>query len=324
MSTIPNAAEGAANPDVGKSAEQLWAEVRTETDSGSAETPIPAAAKDPAAPVVPPVVKEAVKPEPVAATAPAAPAVVDPYEGLSPGLKQKLTEFDQLANRTRKLEGHVGSLTAEKQRIADELAALKALPARQAPSQQQVAAAVKSNVKWEALAKDFPEWAEAVDERLSASTAQPDIEALRSQIREELTGSLTTDITAKVSAQIEKTVGMKVLNAVHPNWVATVNTPAFVEWQKAQPPEIQALAQSDAPEDAMAMIGSFKAQVQQAPAVDPSKVIENRRKQLADAASIARGDNAQLAPIKSTDDMTTQELWDFEKAERIRKQKANR
>jgi hypothetical protein len=302
------------NADEGKTPQQIWDEMAAET--GNLETPAPAPVEDPTK-------AEPVKPAPVApaATAPVVvpPVVQDPYEGLSPGLKQKMIDLESLAGRTRKVEGHVGNLTAENKRLVDELATLKALPARQKPSEQQVQKAAKSTDKWDALTKEFPEWAEAVNERLG-NNAEPDIDALRSQIREELTADLTTNITATVRASIAAETEVRLLNVAHRGWRDTINSPAFKAWQGSQPEDVRNLAFSDKAEDAMEMLDLYKAQQPDAQRqIDPNAILEARRKQLADAASVARGNGAGLVPIRSTDDMTDKEYWDFLAAERAKK-----
>lgn len=281
-------------------AQQLWdAELAAsaETDAASTAKPADAAATPVAAPA------------PTPAPTPAPSTAADPYEGLHPAIRKQLDDQAAMMDRLRKTEGHIGGLTSELKRTKDELAAAKAaaLQVREAPTAAAVAAAQKSTEKWDALKTDFPEWAEALEERLGGN-AQPDLDGLRSQIQDELTANLAPKIRNELKAELAAETEGRLVGIAHRGWRSTVNTPEFAAWLNVASPEVKALADSSVAEDAIDLLDRFKAQVAQQP--DPRKIAESRKARLAEAATVARGASA-TNPVKSTADMSAEELWDF-------------
>jgi hypothetical protein len=278
--------------------QQLWDE-----EAKAIEVPeVVAAATAEAAPV-PAVAEEAV----VAPVAPVTKPEDDPYAGLHPAIRAKLEAQDLLAERLRKAEGHIGGLSSENKRINTELAAAKAaaVAVRGAPSQAQVTQAQRSTVKWDQLKTDFPEWADALEERLGSS-AQPDLEALRNQIRDELTPLLTTDISTRLKAEIATETEGRLVNVAHRNWRDTVKTPGFQSWYGQQPTHVQALGASPTAEDAITLLDHYKTHTAGKPSAASIKA--SRQQRLQEATTVARG-TANMAPVKSTDDMSPEEYW---------------
>lgn len=234
--------------------------------------------------------------------------VVDPYEGLHPAIRAKLDAQDQLAERLRKAEGHIGGLSSENKRINEQLAAAKAAAAavKEAPSQAQVATAKASTEKWDQLKTDFPEWADALEERLGAQATQPDLDGLRNQIREELTPQLASDISTRLKAEIAAETEGRLVNIAHRGWKDTVKTPDFVTWYEQQPADVKALGASSTAEDAITLLDSFKAATAGKP--NAATIKAQRQQRMQEAASVARGTQGG-APVKSSDDMTPEEYW---------------
>jgi hypothetical protein len=245
---------------------------------------------------------------PAAETKPAQQAEpTDPYEGLHPAIRAKLEAQDQLAERLRKTEGHIGGLVSENKRIKDELAAAKAAAeaVRNAPTQAQLAQAKASTQKWDQLKTDFPEWADALEERLGA-TAQPDLDGLRNQIRDELTPQLTQQISSQLKAEIAAETEGRLVNIAHRGWKDTVKSPEFVSWYEAQPADVKALGASPTAEDAITLLDSYKAATAGKPSA--AQIKQQRQQRMQEAATVARG-NQGGAPVKSTDDMSPEEYW---------------
>jgi len=318
-------ANAATNADEGKTAAQIWAE-----ESAGQQTTPPADAPAPTPAPAP----EAAVPTPAPAPAPApspAPAADDPYAGLHPAVVQRLRGLDGLEQRLRKSEGTIGNLNSQLTGLKDENSRMKtALEQRastaaaggSAPTAAAVTAAGKNSEKWAALKEEFPEWAEAVEERLAGQPSQApvDLDSLRTQIRDELTGELTGRITADVQAATED----RLVNVAHRGWKDLVKTQQFADWMKAQPSEVQALGASPVAEDAIALLDNFKDWQRAQPApVDPQKVAAERKQRLQDAASLVRGGNSQQ-PIKSPDDMSAEELWAYEAAQLERQKQGQR
>lgn len=298
-------------------AQQLWdqelAAASGNTDAAAAPAPTATPAAQPA--VTSPTSTPAPAAATPAATAPATPAAPaapeDPYAGLHPAVRARLESVDGLTQRLRNAEGHIGGLTSENRRIAGELAAAQAAAktSTTAPTTTQMQAAQVSGEKWKELKDQFPEWADALEERLSqVQPAQPNIDELRNQIRGELTQQLTTDITAKVSAELSAKTEDRLVNVAHRGWKDTVKTQEFTDWYAKQPADVQALGASPVAEDAINLLDQFKAQRVATP--DPAAIAQQRRQRLQDAANVARG-NSSVPPVMSTDNMTDQQYWDY-------------
>jgi hypothetical protein len=280
------------NGNVELTEQQMWDEEAKASDAPAAAT-------------------EVTPTEPVQATPEAAakvePTNDDPYAGLHPTIRAKLEAQDLLADRLRKAEGHIGGLSSENKRINAELAAAKAAAdaVRSAPTQTQVANAQRSTEKWDQLKQDFPEWADALEERLGGN-AQPDLEGLRNQIRDELTPQLTNEISARLKADIAAETEGRLVNIAHRGWKDTVKTPEFQAWYGQQPDHVKALGASPTAEDAITLLDHFKSQAAAKP--DAAAIKASRQQRMQEAATVARG-TATMAPVKSTDDMSPEEYW---------------
>jgi hypothetical protein len=246
------------------------------------------------------------KPEP---TPPVNAPAADPYEGLHPAIRKQLEDQALMLERLRKTEGHIGGLTSELKRTRDELAAAKAAATqvREAPTAAVVAAAQKNTEKWDQLKTDFPEWAEALEERLG-NTAQPDIEGLRSRIHEDLTAQLAPKIRQELKDEIAAETEGRLVGIAHRGWRNTVNTPEFATWLKGQGTDVQTLADSSVAEDAIELLDRFQSHTGAQP--NAQRIAESRKARLAEAATVARGAGT-TDPVKSAADMTEKELWDF-------------
>lgn len=118
-----------------------------------------------------------------------------------------------------------------------------------APSTAQIAAASADSKKWRQMQEDFPEWAEALEERLSAGVQVQqkavDIDGIRNALREEVRSDVAMEIRAEL------------VEDDFPGWKDAVKTPAFVDWIKAQPDDVKALAGSARVSDAKKLLGKF-------------------------------------------------------------------
>jgi len=229
----------------------------------------------------------------------------DPLEEINKRLA-KLDAIDRLEQRVRNTEGHIGGLTSTLNTFREELkaaatAAAAAAPGA-APSQQQIAAASGNLAKWESLKSDFPEWAEAIDERLGAAQAQKvDVDALRQQVASEL--------APKIRAELEASFEPRLVDIAHRGWRQLVNTPEFVEWIKAQPADVQRLAASPKADDAIDLLDRYKETRKVIPKT-AEEIAAERQARLRQAANAPRGQGAGI-PRKGIDDMTDEEYWQY-------------
>ena len=198
-----------------------------------------------------------------AEAAPPAEAQPDPWEGVNPKVKAelesvsaKLAAFDKLPDRLRNIEGHIGGLTSQ---IKTAFAAKQAVEVKggEAPTQTQIEQA-KTSEKWKQLAQDYPDWAEAMDERLATlkpSQAPVDVAALTASIRAEIEAD-----TGKKLEQVEaRAVEFAIVSIQHKGWKQKVQSPEFKAWFGKQAPDIQALANSNAADDALKLLDTYEA-----------------------------------------------------------------
>lgn len=216
-------------------------------------------------------------------------------------IRAKLGVLDRLEQRIRNTEGHIGGLTSELRTFQKELktAAVAAVDTQgAAPSQQQIAAAAKSLEKWNSLKGDFPEWADAIEERIGAlptpQAQQPiDVDALRKTI------------VAEVAASYEP----RLVDVAHRGWRQLVRTEGFKDWLNAQPDEVRSLAGSPKADDAIELLDRYKETNKVIPKT-ADEIEAERRARLKSAAESPRGQGS-LPHRKGIDDMTDEEYWNY-------------
>lgn len=219
-------------------------------------------------------------------------------------IQRRLEVLDRLEQRLRNTEGHIGGLTSEVKRFQKELqgATAAAAKASQAPTATQIAAASATMEKWQSLKNDFPEWAEAIDERLSglapAATPSVDVEGIRSEIREEL------------GKEFDRKVEHRLVDIAHRGWRQLVNTSEFRTWLAAQPDDVRRLSASEYAEDAIDLIDRYKASVKVS-SKTADQIETEKRARLSAAAAAPRGGGTTPVLRKSVEDMTDDEYWAY-------------
>lgn len=236
--------------------------------------------------------------------APAAQAeqAADPYEGLHPEIRQRLTRLDEL---TAAMPSLVNDLKAAKGRVAylqSEWDKVRQNGQAGGPSAAQIATAAKDPDSWARLKSDFPEWGEGiqafVDHRLGqlsgAGFSQEQVEQLVAQRTDEA----------------RRELGETFLEFQFKGWKDEVKTPEFELWFRAQPADVQALAASANPADAARMLGSYR----EHKAKPVASVEQTRQQRLSQAATVVQG--ARPGPVKSFEEMTPEEQWNYLAAQR--------
>jgi hypothetical protein len=280
-------------------------DAKSEWDAVAAEREAPAVAIEEAAPA------QAAAADAVAEPVAAAPAV-DPYEGLSEDVKTKLGQFDSLSElvkqqalQLKETAGRVASMQSEFAKSR------QAQPAGDAPSSAAVKQAAKDPEKWAALKKDFPEWGEGIGAFVDARIDELKGLGVTPEQLEQYVAQRVGTATAEISTKFEHAlVGMK-----YPTWRDEVKTPDFEAWFAAQKPEVQALAASPNGADAIQMLDTYH-ESKKTPVVR-----ETRAAKLAAAVTTTKPGAAAPA-AKSYEDMTPKQQWDYEAAQRARKQAA--
>lgn len=235
----------------------------------------------------------------------------DPLAGLPQAVKDKLAQIDQLAQANAQLLHHVktaeGRVAAMQREFQQARAAQQQVAPDQAPSQGQMAAAAKNPEKWEQLKQDFPEWAGAMEEYVASKlgAVQPNGNNLDPQA----VAAFVHQQVAQTKAEMGRLLEEARIEGKYENWRDVVNTTEFAQWFTVQPPEVRALADSAAARDAIRMLDMFH----QAKSRTASEIKQERGARLAAAATTRPG---QTPPPKTMDDMSPEELWNYEARKR--------
>ena len=207
------------------------------------------------------------------APAPAAVETPDP-------LKDVLARFDKLQQSHDRLAGNLGRVQQNYEQVQLQLTAAQAAQKTvdDAPGKQAMQRAAEDPVKWAALKKEFPDWAEATEELLASRPTQVfDATAFKAELTREMQG--------QTQAMQEKIIDAS-LNAVMPGWRSEVAQPGFNTWIGSQPEAIQALRLSDDVGDAARMLklyDAFKSRPAPAKVDAPKPDTSARTKRLAAA-----------------------------------------
>lgn len=200
------------------------------------------------------------QPEPKTVETPKADGEPEPKVPADPE-SEALKLAKTLDGRYRNLTGDLNKISARLEELAtsmkpaDAAAATAAAKAEgiETPTQQQVTAALKNGAKMKALREDFPDWADAIDEAVTGGMSQLE-QSILAKVKPEkvdTSGFATVDSVTKI--------GFAAISAHHKTWKKDVVTPEFSQWLEAQPDDVRALAGSDDPEDAIAMMDKFYA-----------------------------------------------------------------
>lgn len=262
-----------------KTPEQLWAEA----DAAEAKT----AAADVGVVEDRAVREEQQEAAPAQAdAAPAAEAKNDEPD-IDPRVKDQLiglqTMVEQLQSRLRNAEGHVGGL---KSQLAE---AMKA----KAPSAEQLSAATSNPQAWAQMAEEYPDF---------FKTFKAAIDPLLLEV-ENLKRAGPQEPSAAIDQRIDLVRREMAVEIRHPGWQETIQTPGFRGWMAQQPREVQMLAYSDQPKDAVRLL-DLHAQAAKRPA---------STSQVHNSIAALPGSRPGTPGVRTVDTskMTKQELWAY-------------
>ena len=215
------------------------------------------------------------------------------------------TMLSQVTQRLRNAEGHIGGLGSQ---LKQQLQTAQQVTATggAAPSASEIREAQTSPAKMEALKKDYPEFAEAMESALNERLSM-----LEQQIRQ---AQQTVQQQPGVSPQeIQRLRAEMAVEIRHPGWQDRVQTPEFVGWLQRQPREVQMLAASDSPQDAVRLLDLHG---------EATKAVTSQRTQrLSAAAAIPSGRSGAPTRSKAIEDMTPEEYWSY--LDQLDRQKGN-
>lgn len=235
---------------------------------------------------------------------------VDPWSQLPEDIKAKLAKIDTLEQANAQLLHHVktaeGRVAAIQREFQQARAAQQTVAPDQAPSQGQMAVAVKNPEKWEQLKADFPEWASAMEEYVAAKLGgQPQ----QTSIDPQQVAAYVQQQVAQTKAEMSQAIEAARIEGKYEDWKQTVNSTDFAQWFAVQSPEVRRLAESPQARDAIRMLDLFN----DAKKVSASNIRQERGARLAAAATTRPG---QTPPPKTLGDMTPEELWNYEARKR--------
>ena len=213
--------------------------------------------------------------------------------------------LSQVTQRLRNAEGHIGGLGSQ---LKQQLQTAQQVTATggAAPSASEIREAQASPAKMEALKKDYPEFAEAMESALNERLSM-----LEQQIKQ---AQQPVQQQPGVSPQeIQRLRAEMAVEIRHPGWQERVQTPEFVGWLQRQPREVQMLAASDSPQDAVRLLDLHG---------EATKAVTSQRTQrLSAAAAIPSGRSGAPTRSKAIEDMTPEEYWSY--LDQLDRQKGN-
>ena len=209
----------------------------------------------------------------------------------------------QVTQRLRNAEGHIGGLGSQlkqQQQVAQQVTA----KGGEAPTAGEIRAAQASPEKMEALKRDYPEFADAMESALNER-----LSALEQRLATQQQPAQQAGVSRDEIALLRADMAVEIR---HPGWKDRVQTPEFVGWLQRQPREVQLLAASDSPQDAVRLLDLH---------VETTKAVPSQRTQrLESAAAIPSGRSGSNIRSKAVEEMTPQEYWAY--LDQLDKQKA--
>ncbi|WNO06045.1 hypothetical protein [Rhodoferax mekongensis] len=221
------------------------------------------------------------------------------YRDLIAGLSQQV---EGLSARLRSAEGNIGGL---KSNLKTQLEAAKSVTQAggEAPTTTEITKAQASPEAFAALERDYPEFAKAL--KPAMANLEQEIARLRTNQPQAAANPLDTSnvVTKEELAEMKAEMA---INAVHPGWQKTVQSPEFIGWLSNAPREIKALAASEDPQDAIRLL-DLRAEAIKAQAKE-ERTERTTPRSLVRASTIPTG-RRSMVTTKSVDDMTPQEYW---------------
>lgn len=214
-------------------------------------------------------------------------------------LRNKLAGMEamvqQLSGRLRNAEGHIGGLNSQ---LKSQLDAAKTLAQAggDAPSAREIRDAQNNPEALAELARDYPELAKALAPAMEAT-----FQARFAELEKRLPQGSQADSTNRQELEAFKSE-MRV-ESRHPGWQETVKAAEFTGWLQSSPRELQLLAASTEPADAIRLLDKYSESRNSAPT--------QRTQRMNSAAAMPMGQRTQ-ARTKNVDDMTPQEFWRYQ------------
>jgi hypothetical protein len=200
----------------------------------------------------------------------------------------------QVTQRLRNAEGHIGGLGSQlKQQV--QAAQQVASQGGDAPSAKELRAAQADPEAMASLKRDYPEFASAMESALNER-----LQALEQRIPAQQQVVQQQGVSPEEFHRMRSELQVEVR---HPGWQERVQTPEFVGWLQRQSREVQMLAASESPQDAVRLLDLHS---------DASSSATSQRTQrLSAAAAIPSGRSGSQVRGKAVEDMSPEEYWRY-------------
>lgn len=200
----------------------------------------------------------------------------------------------QVTNRLRNAEGHIGGLNGQLKQ-QQQLAKQVANSGGEAPNADQIRQAQSNPEAMANLKRDYPEFADAMESALKQQMQEQE-QRIQALLKDQK-GGVSHEEIAQMRSELA-------VEAKHPNWQDRVQTPEFMGWLQRQQPEVQMLAASESPRDAIRLLDLHHEAMNSATSA-------NKTQRLSSAAAIPSGRSGSSARTKAVEDMTPQEYWRY-------------
>ena len=214
-------------------------------------------------------------------------ALLDKISGLE-------TMLGQVTSRLRNAEGHIGGLNSQ---LKQQFQAAQQIAAKggDAPTAGEIRAAQQNPEAMSSLKRDYPEFAEAMESALNER-----LSVLEQRIAAQPQHVQQPTVSADEISRLRSEVAVEIR---HPGWQDRVQTPEFVGWLHRQPREVQMLAESERPQDAVRLLDLHSEAA--------TSTTSQRTQRLSAAAAIPSGRSGASIRQKAVEDMTPQEYWRY-------------
>lgn len=204
------------------------------------------------------------------------------------------TMLSQVTQRLRNAEGHIGGLGSQ---LKQQLQAAQQVSAKggDAPTATEIRDAQRNPQAMARLKADYPEFADAMESALNERLSTLEQRLARQQQPQQSPGVSPSEISRLRS---EMTVEVR-----HPGWQDRVRTTEFMGWLQRQPREVQMLAASESPQDAIRLL-DLHDEVMKTSA-------SQRTQRLNSAAAIPSGRSGANVRQKAVEDMSPEEYWRY-------------
>ena len=283
-------------------AQKIWDQLEAE-ESGRAQPP----SDEPADPPAPePAPAEPADPAP-ASQADAPKGGDEPAPTSEQVLLDKISGLEamlgQVTQRLRNAEGHIGGLGSQlKQQL--QTAQQVAAKGGDAPTAGEIRKAQSDPEAMARLKADYPEFADAMESALNERLG-----ALEQQLKQAQQPAQQQGVSPDEIQRLRSEMAVEIR---HPGWQERVRTTEFVGWLQRQAREVQMLAASDSPQDAVRLL-DLHAEATKA-------ATSTRTQRLSAAAAIPSGRSGGNVRSKPIEDMSPEEYWRY--LDELDKQKA--